>query len=369
MFSRQETDRPTIAVTGSAGKTTTKVMIASILRTRWVVFETRDYWNTTEHTVKHKNLLSSIHRAAVLEYGMAYPGVITSHCKIIQPNFSVITNVGMAHVGNFDGNILGVATAKSELIHGMKQSGNLFINNDDENSKFLEKKAFNGKIVTVGIDREANYQASSVIYVDKGMQFSVKLHGKSCSFFIPVFGKHNVYNALFAIAIADLLGFTSTDMYKGLETIKITSRRLNMKHLKDGITVIDDTVHAHPAAMKAALEVLSNVGKNKNIVVFGRMPELGEKLVEAHREIGEFITTQKVDWLFTYGNNADEFGVGAAQAGFPTNRIVHFPNYSRDTFHQELVKQIEPGTTVLVKGASRLNMFDTVKFLKEYFQE
>jgi UDP-N-acetylmuramoyl-tripeptide--D-alanyl-D-alanine ligase len=369
LFNRTKTDRPTIAVTGSAGKTTAKVMIAAILRTKWVVFETKDYWNTTEHTQKHKDMILPIHRAAVLEYGMAYPGVIRKHCQIIQPNFAVITNIGMAHVGNFDGDIKGVAKAKSEIIHGMKQDGHLFLNKDDQNSNLLETKTFKGKIVTVGIDCEADYQAIRVDYVEKGMEFTINLHGKDCRFFIPVFGKHNVYNALFAIAIADLLGFSSREMCKGLEQIKITSRRLVMNHLKDGITVIDDTVHAHPAAMKAALEVLSSVGKNRNIVVFGRMPELGEQMITAHREIGTFIAAQKVDWLFTYGNNADEYGIGAEEAGFPSNRIVHYPNYTREEFHKELIKHIEPGTTILIKGASRLNMFDTVKYLKEYYQD
>ena len=83
---------------------------------------------------------------------MAYPGVITEHCSIIKPNISIVTNIGLAHVGNFDGDIKGVAHAKSELIHGMDQKGVLFLNKDDHNSTFLETEHFKGTIITIGIN-------------------------------------------------------------------------------------------------------------------------------------------------------------------------------------------------------------------------
>ncbi len=101
---------PIIAITGSAGgKTTTKAFVGSILSKKWNVFESKDYWNTTEHTKKHKEEINDTHQAVVLEYGMAYPGIITNHCSIIQPNISIVTNIGLAHVGNFDGDVRGVA--------------------------------------------------------------------------------------------------------------------------------------------------------------------------------------------------------------------------------------------------------------------
>ena len=122
------------------------------------------------------------HEAVVLEYGMAYPGVITEHCSIIQPNISIVTNIGLAHVGNFDSDIKGVAHAKSELIHGMDQQGILVINKDDENSKYLETKQFKGKIMTVGIKSPANYRAYDIQYVDNGMSFKMKLQRQEIDF-------------------------------------------------------------------------------------------------------------------------------------------------------------------------------------------
>ena len=103
---------------------------------------------------KHKEEINDTHQAVVLEYGMAYPGIITNHCSIIQPNISIVTNIGLAHVGNFDGDVRGVAKAKSELIHGMDQQGLLIVNQDDDNSRYLETQQFKGKIITVGIKKK-----------------------------------------------------------------------------------------------------------------------------------------------------------------------------------------------------------------------
>ncbi|WP_255298462.1 UDP-N-acetylmuramoyl-tripeptide--D-alanyl-D-alanine ligase [Brevibacillus dissolubilis] len=362
-------ERPIVAVTGSAGKTTTKAMTAAILRTKWIIFESKDYWNTSEHTEKHAEQLQFHHHAAVLEYGMAYPGVITRHCSIIQPNISIITNIGLAHVGNFSGKIEDLAAGKSELIKGMNQKGILLLNKDDENSKHLHTQNFKGTIITVGINQAADYQAHSVSYTKSGMSFQVKLDGVDETFTIPIFGPHNVYNALFALAVAHRLGFNPSDIRHGLSNFKKPDRRLDVFELRDGVTVIDDTVHAHPTAVKAALDVLCEVSPQKKIAVLGRMPELGELMVPMHHEVGRYLATKSIDLLFTYGNNADLFGEGAIQGGFPADKIIHYPNGTRDELHQAIAAQVEPGTTILVKGASRLNMNDTVRFLRDYFKE
>ena len=207
---------PIIAITGSAGKTTSKAFLASILSKKWNIFESKDYWNTTEHTKKHASEINPSHEAVVLEYGMAYPGVITDHCSIIKPNISIVTNVGLAHVGNFDGDIKKVAHAKSELIHGMDQEGVLFINKDDPNSTYLETENFKGKIITIGVKSAADYRAYDINYADNGMNFKMKLQGQEILLFIPILGEHHVYNALNAIAVADHLGFTPMEIKLGL---------------------------------------------------------------------------------------------------------------------------------------------------------
>lgn len=353
-------DRPTIAITGSAGKTTTKAFLASILGTRLSVFQSKDYWNTTEHTKKHAELITDEHEAVVLEYGMAYPGVITEHCSIIKPTISIVTNIGLAHVGNFDSKVEGVAHAKSELIHGMNQNGLLIVNADDDNSRLLETKNFKGKIITVGIHKQADYQATDVQYNKDGMQFKLKLQGKEIAIFIPILGEHHVYNALNAIAVADQLGLTPAEIKRGAN-FKKPPRRLTLYHCRQQITVIDDTVHSHPQGARAAVDVLKNIGKKRKIAIIGQMRELGDLREAEYKKLGAYIAEQKIDVLITYGFRTEEIGAAAVAAGLPERNVHHF--LDKEKLHTLLAKLIKRGDTVLVKGASKTNMFETVKYL------
>jgi len=356
---------PVIAITGSAGKTTSKAFLGSILSKKWNVFESKDYWNTTEHTKKHAEEINASHQAVVLEYGMAYPGIITNHCSIIQPNISIVTNIGLAHVGNFDGDVRLVAKAKSELIQGMDQQGLLILNKDDDNSKYLLTDQFKGTILTTGIKTDADYRAYDIQYKETGMSFKMQLQGREIELFIPILGEHHVYNALNAIAVADTLGFTPQEIKAGLH-FKKPPRRLTVYNCRDHITVIDDTVHSHPQGVRAALDVLTNVAKKRRIAIIGQMRELGDLREEEYRKLGEFIVEQGIDLLITYGFRTEEIGAAAMAKGMKQEKIHHFTN--KDQLHALLEKIIEPDDTILVKGASKTNMFETVKFLDETFK-
>ncbi len=361
----KEQQKPIIAITGSAGKTTSKAFLASILSEKWNIFESKDYWNTTEHTKKHAEEINTTHQAVVLEYGMAYPGIITNHCSIIQPNISIITNIGLAHVGNFDGDIKGVAKAKSELIHGMDQHGLLILNKDDDNSKYLETQQFKGKILTVGIHSPADYRAYDIQYKYIGMTFKIKLKGQEIAMYIPILGEHHVYNALNAIAVADYLGFSPSDIKAGLN-FKKPPRRLTLYNCRDAITVIDDTVHSHPQGVRAAIDVLTNIAKKRKVAIIGQMRELGDLREEEYRKVGEYVYEQDIDLFITYGFRTEEMGAAAVAKGMDPSKVYHFIN--KDELHALLEKIIKPHDTILVKGASKTNMFDTVKFLDEFFK-
>ncbi|MGE7090459.1 YheC/YheD family protein [Lysinibacillus sp. NPDC048646] len=356
---------PIIAITGSAGKTTSKAFLGSILSTKWNVFESKDYWNTTEHTKKHAEEINSSHEAVVLEYGMAYPGIITNHCSIIQPNISIVTNIGLAHVGNFDGDIRKVAMAKSELIHGMNQKGLLILNKDDDNSKYLSSQQFKGKILTVSIHTDANYKAYDIQYKENGMSFKMNLQGQEIALFIPILGEHHVYNALNAIAVADYLGFSPMDIKEGLN-FKKPPRRLTLYNCRDQITVIDDTVHSHPQGVRAAIDVLTNIAKNRKVAIIGQMRELGDLREEEYRKVGEYICEQEIEILITYGFRTEEIGAAAKAKGMNLSNIYHFTN--KEALHALLVKIVKPHDTILVKGASKTNMFETVKFLDQTYK-
>ncbi|UZM97124.1 Mur ligase family protein [Lysinibacillus sp. MHQ-1] len=216
-------DLPIIAITGSAGKNNNQgICRFDFIKKNGMCLNRRIIGIRQSIQKKHKEEINDSHQAVVLEYGMAYPGIITNHCSIIQPNISIVTNIGLAHVGNFDGDVRGVAKAKSELIHGMDQQGLLILNKDDDNSRYLETQQFKGKMLTVGIKSDADYRAYDLQYKDIGMSFKMKLHGQEIELYIPILGEHHVYNALNAVAVADYLGFSPLDIQAGLNFKKAT---------------------------------------------------------------------------------------------------------------------------------------------------
>ncbi|MGE5455391.1 MAG: UDP-N-acetylmuramoyl-tripeptide--D-alanyl-D-alanine ligase [Methylocystaceae bacterium] len=354
-------DIPVIAITGSAGKTTTKEMIAAILHTRWNIFKSSLNHNITSYTRKYAKQITSLHQAAVLEYGMTRKGAIRQHCRIIQPNMGVITNVGSAHIGHFGGSIRMLAQAKSELIENMKPGALLFINADDENSKLLKLSGFTGKVIRIGIIRPAQVMAKHIHYSPQGMSFMVKLGHKDHSFFIPAFGGHNVYNALYAIAVACELGFTPQEIANGLRTFNRPRRRLHFKPGRNGITVIDDSYSSNPQALKSAIEVLINVGEAPRIVVLGDMLELGSVTNKKHKEIGKYLADKNIQFLCTLGTKSALIGSESVANGFDPNKVLHFT--SRKDLHEHLAKIIKSGGTVLVKGSHTSNMRITADFL------
>lgn len=354
--------RPIIAVAGSSGKTTTKEMIASILQQRWRILKSKNNRNNRQAIRKHVKQIRPYHRAVVQEYGMSARGHLRNSCRILRPNMAVITMVGTAHIGNVGGSLKTLIAAKSELIKYMNPAGTLFLNADDHNSKLLHTKDFRGRIFKVGMKNHADYRAYDIRYVEGGMRFKVNLNGSSHSFFIPIYGTHNVYNALFAIAVTHRLGFDAKTIKAGLSKYIKLQRRMRVYTVANRIRVIDDTFNANPNSVKAAVEVLSKVGKGKNIAVLGDMMELGRYSIQGHRDVGRYVVGKKVDNLITYGRRAKLIGKVAVSRGFPAKRVVHASN--RTILHKQIKQKVTPGATVLVKGSNATHMSVTVKYLR-----
>lgn len=355
-----------IGITGSAGKTTTKEMVASILKRKFKVFKTKGNYNAPYHTRKYAmEIKQGGYGAVVLEYGMTGLGQIRKHCKYVRPDFGVITNVGTAHIGNIDGTVQGIARAKSELIHHMNPSGTLFINADDVNSKYLAVSSFPGKVIRVSMKGPADYVAKQFRYSGNGMAFVVHLRGQDFQFFIPTVGFHNIYNALFAIAIADKLGISVGTIQAGLRSFLRPQQRLAMHRLRNGVRLIDDTFSSNPHAAKAAITVLKEIGHTRTIAVLGGMREMGSYTRRGHREVGAFVASEKIDYLFTFGEDAKQIREGAIANGYSADLAKHFAN--RNELHRAIVRVINEGATILVKGSHAVHMEVTSKFIRQYY--
>ncbi|WP_025025880.1 YheC/YheD family protein [Caldalkalibacillus mannanilyticus] len=357
---------PTIAITGSSGKTTTREFISSILETKWKILKTIGNKNLPYHTRDTMKKLRPFHQAILFELGMGQPGAGKKHCQHFLPNISVITNIGSAHYGNLGNHITSTAKNKSALIKYMDPKGTLLLNKDDRNSKYLDTKDFKGKLITIGSKNEADYCAKDIEYTEQGMKFRVKLAQKEERFFIPAFGIHNVYNALYAIAIADHLQFSVADIRDGLRKYKVPYKRLNFVPLRNQATLIDDSVNANPQSVMAAIDVMSDMEKEKKkIVVLGDMLELGEHTREGHKEVGRYLAKKKMDTIYTYGQKAKWIGIGAVSAGFPATHIKHFND--RPALHHALEKEVDNNHLILVKGSSLMNMNETASHLCNHY--
>ncbi|MYL54880.1 hypothetical protein GLW08_16215 [Pontibacillus yanchengensis] len=356
-------DIPTIAITGSCGKTSTREFLTSIIESRWNILKNNGNKNLP---LQIKNLLENYDSemdAIVLEMGMGKPGAGKRHCMNIIPNISIITNIGTAHYGNLGNSIKSTALNKSELIKGMKQDGILLINADDENSNLLETNHFKGTILKIGINNEANYHAINVEYVEGGMSFYLELNNVVEKFFIPAFGVHNVYNALFAVAVADQLGFGVLEIKQGLQDFIPPIKRLNLIEMEDGSTLIDDTANANPESMEAAFKVISKIGTNKNkVAIIGSMLELGEYTEEGHKKVGSLLAKYDIDLVYAYGEYTKTMVNEALLGGFSKDKIHHYND--RDELHQSIKYLDTSNTVMLVKGSSSMQMDQTLSYIK-----
>ncbi len=367
------TERPVIAITGSKGKTTTKEMVASVLNQQWHVFKSFQNGNCPYFTEKYKTEINATHEAIVLEYGLTkyQPDDIKKSCELIKPNIGIITNIGKEALGCFAGSIKNIAMAKSELIKGMNSNGVLLLNGDDENSKLLEFGGFKGDVIYVGAKTQSvDYRASHLEYTDEGMVFEVALNNHLHIFQIPLWGEHNVINALFAIAIGDRLGLSVAQLKKGLSEFEKPPHRMGV-HRVGGVTLIDDTFNVSVEAMKAAIDVLSAVGKGQKIAVLGSIAWLGDYSIHEHRAIGEYLANKNIDYLYTFDDakkplgNAEEIGKRAIECGFSADRVLHLSD--RKALHKALLtRKIQSTDIYLFKGANGLRMDVSVQYFKNY---
>lgn len=352
-----------IAITGSNGKTTTKEMVSSVLRTRYEVLATQGNFNNHVGLPLTLFNLRKNHRWAVLEMGMNHLGEIARLAEIASPNIGIVTNVGEAHLEGL-GSIEGVARAKGELLERMTPYGLAILNMDDPQVRAMAKRT-QAKVLGVGVYESADIRAREIVETPSGVLFTLVMpSGEEGRIHLKVPGKKMVSNALAAAAAGAAAGIDFSKIKEGLEGFFPVSGRMTLVSTKKGFTVIDDTYNANPNSMIHAIETLASLRKEgRGIAVLGDMFELGDDGPLLHEKIGAFCANAGLTKLFIAGKYAHAVKKGAASSGMRESEIM---TGTKPEIIERLIPILSGTDWILVKGSRAMKMESVVGELKKW---
>ena len=346
---------PVIAVAGSNGKTTTKELIASVLKEKISTLWSEASFNNHIGVPLTLLRLERIHQTAVLEAGTNHPGELEPLVRMIQPTYGVITSIGREHL-EFFGNLQGVAREEGWLAELLPPAGRLFINGDSEWTLAIARRC-PALVVRVGLAEDNDWRVRSLRPDKHGSTFKVEgpLAHLCGEYRINLLGRHQAVNALFAICLGAEWGLSRAEIQRGLEACKAAKMRMQLFEL-NGVRVLDDAYNANADSMLAALQTLQELPcKGRKLAVLGDMGELGVHSEAAHEEVGRHAAELGVGQLFAVGKMAPVMARGARNAGL--NRVMEFPDVATAAL---AVKQfIRDGDLLLLK-ASRATCLEQV---------
>ena len=342
-----------IGVTGTNGKSTTKEMIASVVKKKYPTLKTEG--NLNNHIGLPLTLLNLArnHQAAVLEMGMSAAGEIARLAEIANPRIGVITNISLAHMTQLK-SVQDIQRAKGELFKALPKMGTAIANADDPLvMELTEKMSF--KVITFGIDNKADVMATDIrpgaLF---GYEFNLHVKGKSVPVVMPLMGRFNIYNALAAAAVGVALDISPELIKVGLKEKHPLSQRGESTRYKN-MTLLNDTYNANPQSMLGALQTLKEYqAPGKKYLVIGDMLELGDEAETAHRQLGAEIASHDFECLVTVGELAGLAGKSAAQSGMGDDRVKCFDNHQAATDFLKGV--IEAGDCLMFKGSRGAHM-------------
>ena len=364
-----EWNKPVVAITGSAGKTTAKELTAHVLRSsgRKVLRNIKNYNNGLGHPLTVLNLAADkSYDVAVLEMGMSTPmNEIERLCRITPPDVAVELNVLPVHVEHL-GSIKNVARAKAELVEGMKPGGIAVLNADDPLVVAMRGLS-RGRTITFGIEEHADVRAENIKFERFGeTMFTLSSGGGQAEVTFPLNGKHNILNALAAAAVGVSFGMTVNEIAESLKTVEPLPQRGEVLHFADGFTVINDSYNSNPTALLSMVETLTtgSGGAKRTIIVAGEMLELGANEKEIHRETGAKIAASGVDMLIGVRGLAKELVDGAKAAGLEQAKFAD----DSDTAGDLLLQTIADGDVILIKGSRGVKTEKVIEKLVSNFR-
>lgn len=352
---RREFSLPVVGITGSAGKTTTKQMLASILAERGNVLATVGNLNNDIGVPLTLLRLRREHRFAVIEMGANHAGEIAALTRIARPDVGLITNAGAAHLEGF-GSIEGVVEAKGEMYAGVVDGGVCVINGDQPWAEDWKLRAGLRHKLMFGTASTNDFHIDGDIEEhDGGMRFRMATPDGSVDIDLPLRGHHNAMNALAAAAAAGAAGADRQAMADGLGKVANVGGRMHVEQLSNGVTLVDDTYNANPLSMRAAIDWLV-AGERRGWLVMGDMGELGGDARLLHEEIGAYAAERGVERLYGLGvlSRAACDAFGDARCYSDAAPLI-----------DDLARDLASGITVLVKGSRSARMERVVAGLRE----
>ena len=363
---RRRAGAKVVAITGSAGKTTTKELAAAFLAAKYSVF--RNKGNLNNHIGLPLSLLELRTRpdVAVVELGMNHAGEIRTLIGIAEPDVRVWTNVGDAHLGFF-ASADAIADAKGEILD-QARPGDLLIANADDERIAARIRDFAGRTVTFGLSAAAEVRGSDVEHLGlDGMAATVTTPRGEMRMRTPLLGTGNLLNLLAAAAVAIELGVPLPAIADRAASMAPAPHRGELLRLPGGITLIDDSYNSSPAALKRSLETLhAATGSARKIAVLGEMLELGAHAERLHQECGRAAAAAGLSLLIAVGGDGAQWLADSARrAGMAESAVLFVPTSNEAS--EIALRKVRPGDLILVKGSRGIRTDLVVDRLKAEF--
>lgn len=341
---RRQWGKRVVAITGSAGKTTTKEATAAALGASFRVLKSLGNLNNAFGLPLQLLRLEPEHEYAVIEMGMNHLGEIAALARVASPDWGVVTNVGMAHVENFTEGQAGIARAKFELVAALPANGVAFLNCDDAYvSQF--GRDFTGRVVYFGAGPCADPQILETNEDASGLHVRFRTGESEHRMSLKLLGAHNASNAMAGLAVAIEAGVPIETAVKALEALAPGDKRGEVVQI-GGATILNDSYNSNPEALKSMIRTLASRLAKRRILVAGEMLELGEHSPALHEACGRAAAEAGLDLVIGVRGRAEHLAIAACKAGMPS---LFLPD--AEAAGQWLKRHLQPGDVVLVKGS------------------
>ena len=360
---RRQWGRRVVAITGSAGKTTTKEAVAAALGAKFNVLKSKGNLNNNFGLPLQLLRLMPEHEFAVVEMGMNHSGEIAALARITAPDWGVITNIGSAHIENFADGQAGIARAKFELIESLPANGVAFLNCDDAYAAQFGRD-FSGRVVYFGAGPCADPQILSSAEDGDGLHVRVRARERETGFTLQLLGAHNASNAVAGLAVALEAGVDLDAAIAAIASLTAGDKRGQVIEIA-GASILNDSYNSNPEALRSMIRTLAaRPAKGRRIMVAGEMLELGEHGPALHVDCGRAAAEAGLDLVVAVQGNAEHLATAACAGGVPAVFLR-----DADTAGQWLIENVRPGDVILVKGSRGVHLECAIEMLAKQVED